>query len=87
MNELLIKKFISKITIKDIETFSKKHKINLNENELKIIESHIKQNWHSIIYGNPKPIFDDIKEKINENNYLKIEKLYIEFKNKYKNYL
>jgi len=87
LNEFLIKNFISKLTLNDIETFSKKQGIDLNNEELKLIENHIKQNWHTILYGNPRPILDDIKEKLNEFEYQKIENLYIEFKNKYKYYL
>lgn len=87
MNEFLIKNFISKLTLDEIETFSKKQGIDLNNEELKLIEKHIKQNWRTIIYGNPRPILNELKEKLNEFEYQKIENLYIEFKNKYKNYL
>lgn len=87
MNKIIIKNFISKLTHNDIKTFSKKQNILLNDDEIKLIETYIKQNWHTIIYEDPKPIFDKLKKNINESEYIKIEKLYIEFKNKYKNYL
>lgn len=87
MNEFLIKNYISRLTLEDIDTFSKKQGIELNEQELKIIEQYIKKDWHTIIYGNPRPILDNLKNKLNNLQYKKIENLYIEFKNKYKNYL
>lgn len=87
MNKLLIKKYISKITKKDIYNFAKKNKITLNDEELNIIDYHIKTNWNTIIYGNATPIMQDLKNKINYEQYNKIEKLYNEFKEKYKNYL
>lgn len=87
MNEFLIKNYISKLSTNEIETFSKKQGLNLNQDELKLIEKHIKNDWHTIIYGNPRPILDELKQKLNENSYQKIENLYVEFKNKYKNYL
>jgi hypothetical protein len=87
MNEFIIKNYISKITIEDIDKFSKKHNIELSKEELKLIEQHIKNDWKTIIYGNPKSILDNLKEKLNQEKYQKIENLYIEFKNKYKNYL
>lgn len=87
MNEFLIKNYISRLTINDIDTFSKKHGIELNENELKLIDQHIKKDWRTIIYGNPRPILDNLKQKLNNLDYQKIENLYIEFKNKYENYL
>lgn len=87
MQEFLIKNYISRLTLKDIDEFAKKHGIELNEQELKLIEQHIRKDWHTIIYGNPRPILDNLKTKLKNNEYQKIENLYIEFKNKYKSYL
>ncbi|MGM9849661.1 MAG: hypothetical protein ACI31V_02040 [Bacilli bacterium] len=87
MNEFLIKNYISRLTQDDINGFAKKHGIDLNEDELKLIEQHIRKDWHTIIYGNPRPILDNLKTKLKNNEYQKIENLYVEFKNKYKNYL
>ena len=87
MNEFIIKNYISKITKEDINKFSKKHNIELSKEELKLVEQHIKNDWKKIIYGDPKPILENLKQKLNQEKYQKIENLYIEFKNKYKNYL
>ena len=87
MNEFLIKNYISKLTLNDINTFAIKNGIELNEEELKIIEKYIRNDWRTIIYGNPRPILNELKEKLNQIQYQKIENLYVEFKEKYKNYL
>ena len=87
MNEFLIKNYISKLTLNDINTFAIKNGIELNEEELKIIEKYIRNDWRTIIYGNPRPILNEVKEKLNQIQYQKIENLYVEFKEKYKNYL
>lgn len=87
MNEFLIKNYISRLTINDIDDFAKKHGIELNEQELRIVEQHIRKDWHTIIYGNPRSILDNLKTKLNNLQYKKIENLYIDFKNKYENYL
>ena len=87
MQEFLIKNYISRLTLDDIDEFAKKHGIELKEQELKLIEQHIRKDWRTIIYGNPKPILDNIKTKLNNLQYQKIENLYIEFKHKYENYL
>lgn len=87
MNEFLIKNYISKLTLNDIKTFAIKNGIELNEEELKIIEKYIRNDWRTIIYGNPRPILNELKEKLNQIEYQKIENLYVEFKEKYKNYL
>ena len=87
MQEFLIKNYISRLTLKDIDEFAKKHGIELNDQELKLIEQHIRKDWRTIIYGNPRSILDNLKNKLKNNEYQKIENLYIEFKDKYKNYL
>ena len=87
MNEFLIKNYISKLTLNDIEKFARKNEIELNEKELKIIEIHIRNDWKTIIYGDPTPVLNNLKEKINKVQYQKIENLYKEYKDKYKNYL
>lgn len=87
LNEFLIKNYINKLTLNDINTFSQKQGIDLNKDELELIMHYIKNDYHTIIYGNPRTILDQLKNKLNIHNYQKIENLYIEFKNKYKNYL
>ena len=87
MSEFLIKNYISKLSLSEIDEFSKKQGLSLDDDELNTIYNYIKNDWHTIIYGNPRPILDDLKSKIDEYSYQKIEKLYIEFKNMYKNYL
>lgn len=87
MNEFLIKSYISRLTTNDINKFANKHGIELNEEQTKLIEQHIREDWHTIIYGNPRLILDNLKSKLKNNEYQKIENLYIKFKNKYKNYL
>lgn len=87
MYEKLIQSYVNKITIDDITNFSKTYGIILDENETKIIYDIVKNEWHTVIYGNPRPILDRIKEKFNFENYQKIEQLYLKFKEKYQNYL
>jgi len=87
MQEFLIKNYISRLTTTEIDEFAKKHGIELKESELILIKQIIQKDWRTIIYGNPKPILDNIKTKLNNLQYQKIENLYIEFKQKYENYL
>ena len=72
MNEFLIKNYISRLTLSDIDEFAKKHGIELNDDELKLIDGYIRREWHTIIYGNPRPILDSLKKNLNEYKYQKI---------------
>lgn len=86
MIEKFILNYIDKIKKEDIIDFGLKYNINLNNSETEFIFNNIKNNWRELIYGNPSSIFNELK-KISPSNYQKIEELYFEFKNKYKNYL
>lgn len=87
MSEFLIKNYVSKLTLSEIDSFSRKQGLSLSEDELKLIYDYIKSDWHTIVYGNPRPILDSLKSKLDDFSYNKIEKLYVEFKEKYKYYL
>lgn len=83
----LIEQYVSRMTKNDIMVFANKNGIDLNDEEVKIIYNHIKKDYKTIIYGNPREILDDIKQKFDTMTYNKIENLYINFKEKYKGYL
>lgn len=83
----LIEQYVNRMTKDDILRFATKNGIELNDKELKIIYNHIKKDWKTIVYGNPREILDDIKMNFDDITYNKIENLYINFKEKYKGYL
>lgn len=87
MIEKLIIQYIDRMTIGDIDDFAKKHGIVLANDELDLVYRHIKNDWRTIVYGNPKPILEELKNKVDNLTYQKIENLYVEFKNKYSYYL
>ena len=87
MNEFLIKNYVSRLSLSDIDSFARSHGILFTNSELNLVNDYIKRDWHTIIYGNPRPILDSLKDSLDDFKYNKIENLYIEFKNKYSNYL
>lgn len=87
MQENLINNYIAKMTINDVYSFASKQGINLNDNEASIIYNKIKNNYKTIIYGDASNIFNDVKGKISDNTYIKMEQLYRTFKEKYRDYL
>ena len=66
----------------DVNNFALKQGIILEEKELDIIFTYIKDNYKTILYGNPKDILLEIKDKVKPLTYNKIENLYIKFKDK-----
>lgn len=87
MVEKLISEYVSRMTKDDVISFAQKNGIILNNSELNLIFSNIKENWHTIVYGNARGILDDIKTKVEPLTYQKIENLYVYFKDKFKSYL
>ena len=85
--ERLISEYINKISISDINIFASKNNIHLNNDELNLIYSYVKNDWKTIIYGNYNVILNDLKNKIDSNKYNQIEQLFYKFKSKYKNLL
>lgn len=87
MVEKLISEYVSRMTKNDVNNFAHKNGIILNNYELSLIFNNIKENWHTIVYGNARGILDDVKSKVEPLTYQKIENLYIYFKDKFKSYL
>lgn len=82
MNFYLIEEYVNRMKKEDINNFALKQGIILDDNELNIIYNYIKENYKTILYGNPKEILLEIKEKVKPLTYSKIENLYIKFKDK-----
>lgn len=87
MIEKLIGQYVNKLTLTEIKEFAKSNGIIINNDVAKIIYKYIKSDWHTIVYGNARPILDEIKKQIDLDTYLKIENLYVDFKQKYQSYL
>lgn len=87
MVEKLINEYVVRMTKEDVNTFAIQNGIILNEKELNLVFTTIKENWHTLVYGNPRGILDTIKTEVEPITYQKIENLYVYFKNKFKNYL
>lgn len=87
MIEKLLSEYVKRMNINDIKNFANENGITLKNNEAKIIFDYIKSDWHTLVYGNPRPILEQIKAKMDLDTYHKAEELYIHFKNKYQNYL
>ena len=82
MYENFIKPYIDKLNKEDIIKFAKNNDVSLENYELDIIYNYIKNDWKTLIFGNPTSIFDDLKLKLKEKNYNKCVVLYNKYKSK-----
>lgn len=86
MVKKLIENYVYNMKEMDVKNFALKNGIILNDDEVIYVLNMIKKNYRTIIYGNPEPIFSDLKNKFPLETVNKVEKLYIEFKSKYETY-
>ena len=82
MNIYLINEYVNRLKVSDITYYAEKQGITLDKDETKLIYDYIKNDYRTIIYGNPKDILNEIKFKVKPLTYNKIENLYIQFKDK-----
>lgn len=86
MKNFFIKRYIDKLTIQDVKNFANSNNISLNDEQLYYIFNLIKNDWKQVL-NNDTYALNKVKEKFDDETYVKIEKLYYEYKKKYQNYL
>lgn len=82
----IIKKYVSMITIKDISDFGINNDIYLDDDELNVLYSVIKNNYEMLLTDDKK-VFNYLEDKIKNDNLNKIKTLFYGYKEKYQNYL
>ncbi len=84
MYDVLIKEYLKRLSLNDIDKFALKNGITLKPNENKIIYDFIMQNWQEVYNGNSEKSFLKLKEKVSKETYDEVIKLFNTFKNKIK---
>ena len=87
MKEKIIQNYVNNLSIEDIHYFALQNNIQLTNKEMHIIYKLIKNEWKTIIFGNPEPIFNQLKLSFDNNKYQQLYQLYQTYKNKYSHYL
>lgn len=80
MNKNLIKKYASNITKEDILKFGESEGVNINNSELNIIYTVIKNNQDEILNGNFYEIINNYKNEFNPVLFNKIIEKYEKYK-------
>lgn len=83
----LIKQYINKIDINNINDFGIKNGINLNEKELNYLYDVVKNRYEEVLYGDDTAVLKDLKDNLSSDNYEKVVKLYEEYRKKFGSYL
>lgn len=70
----LIKNYVEKMTMDDVNNYALKNDIHLSQEELLFTYNFIKKNYE-ILYSNPYIDLSKFKSKYSEENFIKISKL------------
>lgn len=84
MYEVLIKQYLKRLSLKDINDFANKNNMPLKQGEDKVIYDFIINNWQEVYKGDAKKAFEKLKQVVSSNTYNAAMKLYNEFKDKIK---
>ncbi len=84
MYEVLIKEYLKRMSLKDINDFALKNEITLKPGEDKILYDFVKENWQVIYKGDPTDVFNELKKKVSKETFDSGIKLYKDLKSKLK---
>lgn len=82
----LIRNYINLLTIEKLEEFGIKNDIHLNNSELEFLLNLVKEHYEDIMKDDSKYL-EELEKNINPNEFAKVKKLYLYYKNRYKGYL
>ena len=82
----LIKNYVEKLTIKDLSDFALKNNIHLSNDELEYLLNLTKNHFEDMLVNEDKYL-EEVKNNVNTEEFDKIKKLFLYYKNKYKGYL
>ena len=82
-----ISQFDFKLSKDDILSFATKNNIILNNKELDYIFNTIKNDYKILLSNNYDVVFQNANNYIREDNLKKIYNLFLDYRNKYQNYL
>lgn len=87
MYQALIKNYITNLTPIQVKQFATKNHVALTEEEANYFTKVIRENWETLLYRDPTPIFQDIKNHVRNEIYEQAVQGFQEAKKKYQAFL
>lgn len=83
----MIYKYVQNMTRMDVDNFAKSKGIFLNDNELNFTFNYIKRNYEKFL-NNPNSFnIDNYKNEFQNDNFIKVKKVFNEYFSKYHKFL
>lgn len=83
----IIKNYMDKLSIQDLNEFAIKNDVYLSKNELEFTYKFVKKNYQKILSNFKDFDFSKYKSNYNNENYLKITKLLDKYSQQYSQFL
>ena len=79
----LVKRYMDNLTKEQVMNFAQKNQTFLSQGELDFTYTFVKKNWE-MIFRNPNLLkLERYKDKFSEENFIKIQKLFVLYYQKY----
>ncbi len=79
----LVKRYVSNLTKEQVNDFALKNDIVLSREELEFVYAFVKKNWE-MIFRNPNLLrLERYKDRFSPENFVKIQKLFVMYYQKY----
>ena len=79
----LVKRYMDNLTKEQVMDFAQKNQVFLSPEELDFTYTFVKKNWE-MIFRNPNLLkLERYKDKFSEENFIKIQKLFVLYYQKY----
>ena len=79
----LVKRYMDNLTKEQVLNFAQKNQIFLSQEELDFTYTFVKKNWE-MIFRNPNLLkLERYKDKFSEENFIKIQKLFVLYYQRY----
>lgn len=82
MYEVLIKEYLKRLSLKDINDFANKNGTPLKPGEDRVIYNFIMNRWQDVYKGDAVGTLNELKNKVSPETFNNIMFLYNEFKDK-----
>ena len=87
MFELIYAFYVNWLFVFEFLLWHRQNDIHLSNEQLDILYHYLNEFWEVILYGNREKVFLDMKKRFDEDTFLKMQKLFEEYFNRYKDLL
>ena len=83
----LIKAYMGRMTVDDVNNFALSKNIHLSNEELNFVYDFIQKNWEQVVKNSKLLNLDRYQDRFSKENFEKIKKLFLEYSARYSSFI